>query len=292
MSSIRPLAVALSVALLTTASDSRAQEGPDDAPALLPDTFQLNDPDRFVSIRLRAELGALSVVNHTIRYGDGTQVDYRRDADQDTLFPFQRLAAEIGLGRNSIVFLYQPLGLFTESVIDRTLTIGDGVFTEGTLTRFGYGFDIYRISYQYDFFAGPRRELAIGAGLQIRNARVLFASADGTQGFTQTNLGPVPTLRFRWRQTFDSALFLETELEGIFTPVPGEADGRQARGALLDGAIRTGFQVTRSSEIFLNLRYLGGGYRGPANGVPGLADDDETSNWLHTVILSLGFGLR
>jgi hypothetical protein len=278
----------------STAEDT---EDPPAVPALQPDAFQLNAPDAPVALRFRAEVGTLGVVHHRIRYGAaGTRVDYRRDGDQDTLFLFWRLSGEFEIKRrHTLIFLYQPFNLQTESVIDRDLQIGEVLFPEGTPMRFGYGFDFYRLAYQFDIFTDGRREVAFGGGFQIRNARVAFFSQDGTQGFAQSNVGVVPLLRFRGRYTFDNAVFLATEIDGLFTPTPAGRgpDGQISLGAILDASLRAGLVVTPSTEVFLNLRYLGGGFRGDAGDAEGLAEDDTwTSNWLHTLTVSLGFGLR
>jgi hypothetical protein len=84
-------------------------------------------------------------------------------------------------------------------------------------------------------------------------------------------------------------------VDGLFTPTPAGRgpDNQLSLGAIVDASIRAGLVVTRSTEVFLNLRYLGGGFRGESAQVRGLAADDTwTSNWLHTVTVSLGFGLR
>jgi hypothetical protein len=277
------------------ASGNEASASP--VPALRPDTFQLNAPGAPVAVRFRAEVGALGVVGHHIRYGAAsTRVDYRSDGAQDTLFLFWRVSAELEMKRrHTLVFLYQPFSLQTESVLERDLQVGELLFSEGTPMRFGYGFDFYRLSYQYDIFADGRRELAFGAGFQIRNARIGFFAQDGATGFSQTNVGVVPLLRFRARYVFDNAVFIATEIDGLFTPTPAGRgpDNQLSLGAIVDASIRAGLVVTRSTEVFLNLRYLGGGFRGESAQVRGLAEDDTwTSNWLHTVTVSLGFGLR
>ncbi|MFW6051068.1 MAG: hypothetical protein ACODAU_07830 [Myxococcota bacterium] len=269
----------------------------DAVPALRPEGCRLNPPGAEVAVRFRAEVGALGVVEHRIRYGaDGTRVDYRRDADQDTLFLFWRLSGELQIRRrHTLVFLYQPLDLRTESVLGRDLLLGEVRFAAGTPMRFGYGFDFYRLAYQFDLLEDARREVAFGAGFQIRNARVGFFSQDGTEGFSQTNVGVVPLLRFRGRYTFERPVFLEVELDGLFTPTPAGRgpDDQISLGAILDASLRAGLIVTPSAEVFLNLRYLGGGFRGESGDAAGLAEDDTwSSNWLHTVTVSLGFGLR
>lgn len=296
MRSLRSVTVSLLgtvAALLLGASSAAAAPG--DEPALHAGNARLNAPDAMVALRARAELGALGVLAHHIRYGDTTRVNYRDDADQDTLFFFARLSTELQLAqRHTLVFLYQPLQLRTEVALARDLKVGEVEFTRGTPTRFGYGFDFYRIAYQYDLFPDARRELSLGGGFQIRNARVSFVSADGERGFTQTNLGFVPLLRVRGRYVFDNALFLESELDGWISPVPTEGRaGTNALGAIADLSLRAGAVVTHWSEVFLTLRYLGGGFRGESSETQPLTGGDKySSNWLHTMTFSVGAGLR
>jgi hypothetical protein len=273
-------------------------QGPSGEESVLqPDSGRLNRPGSALALRLRAELGGLALLSNRITYGsDGTTVNYRTDGDQNTLFLFWRLSAEVMVrARHTVLFVYQPLVLETEAVLERALTLGDVRFAQGTPTRFGYGFDFYRIDYQYDIYPDARRELAFGAGLQVRNARVTFVSADGTTAFTQSNLGFVPLLRMRGRYVFENAMFVETEVDGLITPVPAGRgpDDELALGAILDASLRGGMNLTHWAEAFLNLRYLGGGFRGESDPGPGLSGPDRwSSNWLHTLTLSVGLGIR
>lgn len=296
LSSPRLLWAVLALLVALPVGAARAQPSRGDAvPALSPDTFRLNDPARSVALRARLELGSIAVMAHHIRYGTTTRVDYRKDGDQDTLFFFMRMSAELGIRRHhTVVFLYQPLRLQTESTPGRSLQIGEVPFEARAPLRFGYGFDFYRLAYQYDFYPDARRELALGAGFQIRNARVSFIAADGARGFTQTDLGFVPLLRLRGGYVFDSAAFVEAELDGWVSPVPGQGRaGELALGAIVDVALRAGVIVTRSLETFLSLRYLGGGFRGESGRRDPLVGSDRWSeNWLHTLTFSLGLGLR
>lgn len=288
--------VSFLLALVVVASDASAEPAVDEVPVLRGDSLRLNAPSSGVAFRARAELGALGVLAHRIQYGRaGTKVDYRDDANQDTLFFFARLSAELELRRrHTLVFLYQPLAFETEAVVGRELAVGEVRFPANTPVRFGYGFDFYRIAYQYDVFSDARRELAFGGGFQIRNARVSFITADGSSGFTQTNLGFVPLLRIRGRYVFDNALFLESELDGWVSPVPTEGRaGEQALGAIADASLRVGAMLTHWSELFLTLRYLGGGFRGESSDDTPLGGQDRwNSNWLHTMTFSLGVGVR
>lgn len=288
--------VSFLLALSLVPPSARAEPAAEELPVLRPEGLRLNEPSRGVVLRARAEFGALGVLAHHIQYGrTGTRVDYREDANQDTLFFFARLSAELELRRrHTLIFLYQPLAFETEAVIGRELAVGEVRLPENTPVRFGYGFDFYRIAYHYDVFSDARRELAFGGGFQIRNARVSFITGDGARGFTQTNLGVVPLLRIRGRYVFDNALFLESELDGWVSPVPteGRAD-EPALGAIADASLRVGAMLTHWSELFLTLRYLGGGFRGESSDDTPLAGEDRwNSNWLHTLTFSLGVGVR
>ena len=287
---------ASSVLLSSLAAPARAEPRHERLPALHSSSLRLNDSDSQVRLRARGELGSIGVLAHRIQYGrDNTRVDYREDGDQDTLFTFSRASAEVELlGRHTLIFLFQPLAFQTESVLRRELRIGAVVFEPETPVRFGYGFDFYRLGYQFDFVPGERDELAVGAGFQIRNARVSFTSSDGARAFTQTNLGFVPLLRVRGRHLFDSAFFLELEVDGWVSPVPREdSEGELALGAIADASIRAGFQITQWSEAFVGLRYLGGGFRGESSQRTPLDGGDRwSSNWLHTMTVTLGLGVR
>ena len=52
-------------------------------------------------------------------------------------------------------------------------------------------------------------------------------------------------------------------------------------GAILDASLRAGLRVHDRADVFLNLRYLGGG---ATNGDP----SDYSKNWLHFLFVGLG----
>ena len=75
----------------------------------------INKPDSSVKITPHFELGFVTPLSHTLRFGeDGTNFDYVEEGAQDNLFPYLRLAVDVNLGkRNHLSFLYQPLNLKT-----------------------------------------------------------------------------------------------------------------------------------------------------------------------------------
>ena len=154
-----------------------------------------------VQVRALAELGFLSPLSHTIQYGNnGSAFDYVGEGGQDNLFLFSRVSAELELGeRHTFVLLYQPLEFKTGVRLRRAITVDEAVFAEGTPLDLRYFFDFYRLSYTYDLFGeDPRKELSLGASMQIRNAAISFTSADGKLRRSFTNIGPVPAAQGAW----------------------------------------------------------------------------------------------
>jgi hypothetical protein len=62
-------------------------------------------------------------------------------------------------------------------------------------------------------------------------------------------------------------------------------------GAILDASLRGGFTPREGLDVFLNVRYLGGGAVGTEEDFPG-PGDGYVRNWLHTVSVSLGVTVR
>ncbi len=257
----------------------------------------LNNPDNSYEIRGTAETGFLGVLGHTIQFGkNGTKFDYVHEGSQDILFPFTRMSAELHLKpRHTIVFLYQPLDVRTETYLEKPLILDSDTFPAGTPMNLRYGFDFYRASYQYDFLPDPDRELAIGASLQIRDAAISFSSKDGSRTRVYQDVGPVPALRFRSRLPLSHGTWAGVEIDGIYAQgkvVTGSTNVESSfRGALLDASLRYGMRMTQSLDAFINARYIGGGASGQQN-VPQYRGDGYTDNWLGTVSLTLGLMFR
>jgi hypothetical protein len=249
------------------------------------------EAEPFVQIRALAELGFLSPLHHTAQFGkSATKLDYVDEGAQDVLFLFGRLSAELELARrHTVIFLYQPLDLPTQTRLRRDVTIDELTFPAGTAVDLRYNFDFYRMSYLYDLMGRyPRHELSLGFSLQIRNATINFTSADGSLRRAFRSLGPVPTIKARGRYTFDSGLWLGGEVDFMYAPVKyingGDSD---VEGAIVDLSLRAGYPVRSWANVFVNLRYIGGG-------AEGTSPDDDTvgdgfvANWLHFLTLSIG----
>jgi hypothetical protein len=264
---------------------------------LIPGTIRaqiLNNPENPYQFQAGLETGFIGFISHRIQLGlNGTEFDYVEEGGQKNLFFFNRLTAEMKFkGRHTIVFLYQPLNLVTSDILESDLIVDSLYFPARTPMEFRYGFDFYRASYLYDFARDPGREIAAGLSFQIRNATISFAPANGDSLRLTQNIGPVPILKFRWREPFDNGTWLGLEADGFW------ADGRYITGsandfmgAIFDVSARYGFKLRDGIDTYINLRYLGGGARGQDETVDSYGDG-YTDNWLNTVSVTLGFYMK
>jgi hypothetical protein len=261
----------------------------------------LNRPESKVRFAFSAELGFLSVLSHSIQFGKGgTEFDYVADGGQDVYFPFQRISADISFGqRHKLVLLYQPIDIRTEVRFFENVKVYDVDFDgatplDGLPMELRYGFDYYRVSYLYDFWKDPRNELAAGLSLQVRDAVIVFAAKDGSGTVANEDVGPVPILKLRWKSYLGPTWWLGSEIDGFY------ASGRYITGtsndfvgAILDASLRGGFTPRDGLDVFLNVRYLGGGAVGTDEEEAVSAErDGYARNWLHTLSVSLGVTVR
>ncbi len=258
--------------------------------------WRLNPPDRWYALKATAELGFVGVLKHGIQFGqDGSYVDMRKEGGQDVLFPFFRFTGEFAIKqRHSLIFLIQPLKLKSSNTLERDLQVDKTVFASGTPMDFKYDFGFYRFGYMYDVLKDPDQELGFGLALQIRNATIDFASRDGEQLASNRNIGVVPLLkvRGRWTPKRGQGFWLGAEIDGAYIRgkvISGTRD--YFEGALLDASLRAGFKVPRAGDVFVNIRYVGGGARG-TDSTPQPGKDGYAENWLHTMALSLGLYIR
>ncbi len=250
-----------------------------------------SDEEPSVQVSAAAEFGALGVPAHEIQFGtSGTEFDYVAEGGQDVLFFFSRYTVELELGRrHALTFLYQPLNLETAVLLNREVEIDEQVFPRDTPLNLRYGFDFYRLSYAYDlFWCFPQHELSLGGSLQVRNATIDFTSGDGTLRRSKRDLGPVPLLRARGRYSFSNRWWIGGEVDGFYAPIKYLNGGAtDVEGAIVDASFRVGYRVQLPLDVYLNLRYLGGGASGTSK------DDEDrgdgyVSNWLHFIALSIG----
>lgn len=251
-----------------------------------------NDSSSTLGFRAVAEIGFLGVLDHKVQFSNsGTYFDYRKEGGQDVLFPINRLSIELDFNeRNTIVFLYQPLRLESQVLLQNDLIVDDLTFPASTSVKLLYNFPFYRISYLRELLpASEKYRFAIGGTLQIRNATISFESADGTRFRTNRDVGLVPALKIRGSAQLNRTFYLELEADGIYAPVSYlNGSDNEVVGAILDASLRTGMRITTPVSAFLNLRYLGGGAVGTSEEEEG-PGDGYVKNWLHFSTVSLGF---
>lgn len=245
-------------------------------------------------ITLNFEQGFVTPLYHTLQFGTtGTKFDYVNEGSQNELFFFQRYVIEWKPApRHIVMFLYQPLDLVTETALTRDIEVDGVAFSNGTAMKLRYGFSFYRASYLFRIVNGEKFTFDAGLSLQIRNASIIFEALDGSAITVNNNLGPVPILKFRTQYRFDSGYYLGVEADGFYaTSSFFNGSDIQFEGAILDASIRAGRRLTHNSDIYLNIRYIGGGASGTDSNDEGLGDG-YTDNWLSLLAVSAGFILN
>ncbi len=247
-----------------------------------------------LAITLDAEVGFLAPLANTIQFDkDGTQFDYIEDGGQEILFPFLRLQTSLDVGkRETFVFLYQPLDLQTEVVLDQDITVDTITFPAESALNLRYGFSFWRGTWLHELLPAPEKELAIGLGLQIRNANISFESGDGTQRFSERDVGPVPLFAARTRFPVGKRGFFGAEASGSYAPIKYlNGANVDVVGALLDASVKGGFTLRHGAGVYACVRYIGGGAEGTSKNPDGFGDG-YSANWLSFTSLSLGAELR
>jgi hypothetical protein len=252
-----------------------------------------HEPDEpRLQLRAVGELGFVGVHANVARFSTtGTLFRYTEEGGQDLLYPWRRLSAELTWsGRHTAILMYQPLEIDTQVVLRRDVVVDDLTFPAGTPVDLRYGFPFYRASYLYDLLKGPGRELSVGGSLQLRDANIVFSSADCELRRAHRSLGPVPLLKVRGRWALGRSYWWGFEADGIYAPIEYlNGSENEATGALLDLSLRGGVRLTDSVDVFLNLRYLGGGARSTEEDPEDIEfGDGFASNWIDLATVSLG----
>lgn len=235
-----------------------------------------------------AELGSLAVLSHRIQFGrDGTYFNLRSRGGQDNLYFNMKFALDLSLtARQRVIALYQPLEIVSEEPLRHDLVTDEVTFPAGTPMRYQYAFPFYRLSYLYDVIDNESTRLGFGGSLQIRNATINYSSLDGTLARSSRDIGPVPLLKVVWERRPSARWWYGTEIDGIYAPVSYiNGSDNEVTGALVDANVRIGRPFHETADIYLNLRYLGGG----ATGSSDETEADYVRNWLQFGILAVGF---
>lgn len=240
------------------------------------------------------ELGYSAVVSHIVQFGrSGTEFNYVRDGGQDILFPFAR--AEVALRtseKDKFLFLFQPLELNTRVTLRSPLEVDDVSFATGTPVDMKYSFPFYRFSWLRDTWSSETTKVALGASLQLRNARIEFTSVDGTKHRSNRNVGPVPIFKFQSITQAENGVWWGTDIDSIYVPVKYLNGGTSdVVGSFHDVSLKLGFPVVSWLDAAFVTRYIGGGGKGTSNS-PKPGADGYNNNQLHTLNFSLALNAR
>ncbi len=250
------------------------------------------DSIHYPRVRAVAELGFLAVLDHNIQFSNsGTNFNYVKEGGQDVLFPVSRLSMEIDLNRkNTLILLYQPLRLETQVWLENDLIVDDLTYPASSNVKTLYNFPFYRLSYLREFMANnPKHDFAFGATIQIRNATISFESGDGLLFRSNRDIGIVPALKLRTRSQLSPKIYAAIEADGMYAPVSYlNGSDNEVVGAILDASLRLGMEVMEPVDMFLNVRYLGGGAVGTSDDNIG-PGDGYVRNWLSFLTVSTGF---
>lgn len=240
------------------------------------------------------ELGYSAVVAHDIQFGkSGTRFDYVKEGGQDILFPFARAQVTVRTSpEDRFVFLYQPLELNTRVTLRKSLQVDDVAFEAGTPVDFKYSFPFYRFSWLRDMWSLDSTQVALGASLQLRNARIEFTSVDGTKHRSNRNVGPVPIFKFQTTTQLTDGVWWGTDVDTIYVPVRylngGSSD---VVGSFHDVSVKLGFPVVSWLDAAFVTRYIGGGAKG-TDKTPNAGSDGYADNQINTLNFSLALNAK
>ncbi|NBO38423.1 hypothetical protein EBU99_07545 [bacterium] len=240
------------------------------------------------------ELGYSAVLSHVYQGSrNGTNFSYVKDGGQDTLFPFARAQVTVRTSdRDRFVFLYQPLELNTRVTLRNDLQVDDVLFNAGTPVDFRYSFPFYRFSWLRDTWSSESTKIALGASLQLRNARIEFTSVDGKKNRSNRNVGPVPIFKFQSVTQLEDGLWWGTDIDTIYVPVKYlNGSNSDVEGSFHDVSLKLGFPVVSWLDAAFVTRYIGGGGKGTTKS-PNPGSDGYTNNQIHTLNFSLALNVK
>lgn len=238
----------------------------------------------------KGQFGLTGVATNMIQFGNsGTLFDLTKAGGESVTYPFSRFALEMHfLDDHIFELVYQPYYIDTNVVLTANVTFDNKTFLSGENLDTRYNFPFYRLTYFYKIVNNDTWLFAAGGGMQLRNATIWFSSADGSQRFATTSLGPVPLVAMKTNYNFSDRWSMSAEAAGWWSPIPVlNGSGRQVTGWVYDAAIEAGYRVNRYMRWFLEARLVGGGAQGDTGLVAGRTDGYSYNN-LNLVNVSTG----
>ena len=254
----------------------------------------INPPEQSWKLLPHYELGFIAPLQNDISFGkQGTDFDYLEAGGEDNLFRYQRFELWfLHQDKHNLGLIFQPFDVTTTAVIRKDYQFDSVVFPENTPMIFRYGFDYYRGTYTYNIRSSEKGSLGVGVSMQIRNATIDFRSQDGTLQNSNRDIGPVPLLAITGERKTSDGLWFGFDAAGSYAPIKYiNGSNTDVVGALLDASVRGGIQLKNESDVFVNLRYIGGGAEGTDN-TPDPGKDGYVANWLQLLSLSAGFRIH
>ena len=254
----------------------------------------INRPEAKWNIQPVYELGFIGVLQNDIQLGkNGTGFDYISEGGEDNLFRYARYEMNfVYQDTHNLSFLFQPFDVTTSSVLRSDKQFDSVLFAQGTPMFYRYGFDYYRATYSKNFIYTDKKRLSGGVAMQIRNATLDFRSQDGELQNSSRDIGPVPLATISGEMNAKNHVWYGFEATGSFAPIKYiNGSNSDIVGALLDASIRGGLHLKNKTDVYVNLRYIGGGAEG-TDSTPDPGKDGYVANWIQLTSLSVGFRLR
>ena len=236
------------------------------------------------------EYGFIAILQHKSQWGKkNPEFNYVKEGGQDVLLPTWRSEAGVILAKkHRMSFLYQPLSIKTEVVLEKDVKIDNLEFTKGTELISTYNFPFYRFSYWYLLSNSNCLDFWIGGGLQIRNTSIKFRNRNGSSAFRTSNIGPVPLFNLMGDVKFTENFTLRTAATGFWAPIKYLNGGSvDVEGWIYEFEVKPTVTLENQLQIFSNFRILGGGAIGNSK-KPRFSKETYSKDVFVTMSLTLG----
>ena len=180
------------IALFALATSSFAAAAEPDG-----DQIAINPEGKFYSLAAHYEIGFLAPLNTRFNIRKTVRWSITLRTGGKTTFSPSIDFLDWLVGKNTFVLLYQPLDIQTEVNARQDYVIENERFSKGEPMRFRFSFPFSEGHTSTTFSNDPSLDLEIGGSLQLRNARIEFATLDGERFRSSRDVGPVPLMKLR-----------------------------------------------------------------------------------------------
>jgi len=195
----------------------------------------------------------------------GTQFSLSNDLKAETAWSF-RAEAGYNLQRHYIGFLFTPLRIKSNGVLDKDIYFNGRTFAAGQQLTARFKFDSYRMMYRYTIYSD--KIFTFGAGItgKIRDASISLEG--GGVSTEKKNTGFVPLINFTLELNLPSNFFLFLGGDALAAP----------QGRAEDIALLMGYKINDVIRVKGGYRILEGG-----------ADNNEvyTFSMFHYIVIGI-----